>query len=88
MPQLLQRRERVAPNTPTFHVIAEAREGVHDRVKIRRDVKAVQDEIVGRVADDGQLFRIELVAEALNEFGAAGAPGQSYEHKRKPQPAG
>ncbi len=45
-------------------------------VGVRRDVAAVDVDVVARVRDDGQLPRSDDVEEAAGELGTAGPPGQ------------
>src|SRR5207245_3970840 len=66
--QLLQNRECVLLDSPTLHGITQTSERIHDRIEVGRNIKAMEDEVVGGVANDGQLSGIDFVTKDLNKL--------------------
>src|SRR3990167_1056469 len=78
--QPFQDHEGIILNPPAFGGVADSCQGVSDRIEIRRDMKAVKDKVVSGVADNNQIFRADLQAQALDELRASGSSRQSYYH--------
>src|SRR4029077_14735174 len=80
--QLLQNRECVLLDSPTLHGITQTRERIHDRIEVGGDIKAMEHDIVGGVAHDGQLGGIDFVAKAFNQLSTARSAGENDEHEK------
>ena len=68
----------VSPRIPhPLHGVTQTRERIHDRIEVGGNIEAMEDEIVGGVADDGQLGGIDFVAKAFNQLSTARAAGEN-----------
>ncbi|MCH8926776.1 MAG: hydantoinase/oxoprolinase family protein [Proteobacteria bacterium] len=79
--ETLDRRERVSGEAPAGLLVGEARQRVHDRIEVRRDVKSVELLVVARVDDHRQLVGGEDFGKPQRELRASDASGQRN-HRR------
>ena len=74
--QRVQSLKGVASNSPSLDGIDDTGEGIEHDVDVRADRQAMQFDIVGRIADDGDIFRIKTPDKSLNKLRRACPAGQ------------
>ncbi len=70
---------------PALRLIGLARQGIKQRIDVRRDSEAEVLEIIACIDDGGYLFRGAYLHQAQHQLGTAHAPGQGHDpaHRNK-----